>query len=149
MIKQFFRRLLPLMLVVVTTFLVSCSGPTAKIPTTYDSDRLAAIEMNLTPIKAVRERMNELADLIENEKWIDAGNFIHGPLGFLRQDMRYATEKLLPPDQPKATALTKEFFGHIVQIDAALKNRNYLMASQQYGEAVKDLDSFINLVPQS
>jgi photosystem II protein PsbQ len=147
--NRLFRSFLSLVLVVVTTLLVSCSTPTsAKIPTTYTPEKIEALQVQLAPIQTVRERMSELGSLINQENWTDVRDLIHGPFGFLRQDMRYLTEKLLPADQKKAQALSNELFNDMVQIDTAAKDRNYGVALTKFNEAVSDFDAYLDVIPQ-
>jgi hypothetical protein len=69
-------------------------------------------------------------------------------LGFLRQDMRYLSEKLLPADQQKAQQLSKDLFNDLVQLDAAAKDRNYGIALGKFNEAIRDFDAFLDIIPQ-
>jgi photosystem II protein PsbQ len=146
---RLFRSFLSIVLVAVTTLLVSCSSPTeAKIPTTYTPEKIESLQVQLAPIQAVRERMTELGSLVKQENWTDVRDLIHGPLGFLRQDMRYLSEKLLPADQQKAQQLSKDLFNDLVQLDAAAKDRNYGIALGKFNEAIRDFDAFLDIIPQ-
>ena len=116
-----FRSILSVILVLVATFLVSCGGPKATIPTIYAPEKIAQIQILAAPVEAARERMSDLETLIDAENWIDIGTFIHGPLGSLRRDLRYLSESLLPKDQKKAQQLAKELFNDFERLDAAAK----------------------------
>lgn len=142
------RPILSLVLVLVTTLLVSCSGPTqAKIPTVYSPEKIAQLQSYREPIALARDSMATLKKFIDAENWVDTRTFIHGPLGGLRQDMAVASRKLLPKDQKNAQNLAKELFGHFERIDAAAKDRNASFVNEQYAEAIKDFDAYLNLIP--
>jgi photosystem II protein PsbQ len=143
------RSILPLILVLITTFIVSCSSPVTVAPPTYTPEKIAQLEQLLTPIQEARESLTTLQGFIEQQEWIDTDTFIHGPLGRLRQDMRNASLSLLPKDEPKATELAKEVFSHIERLDVAAKARNSRAAEDQYLEAIKDFDAFLNLFPSA
>jgi photosystem II protein PsbQ len=146
--KKIFRSFFSLALVFMATLIVGCSSGTSyNPPTTYSSEQIAAIAQITEPITSIKARFPELEALIADENRVFIGNFIHGPLGFTRQQMRYISEQLLPDDSKKADALAKEFFGHIVNIDVAASDQNYAIAQAQYQEALKDLDAFIDLIP--
>lgn len=142
-----FRAILSLVLVAVTVLLVSCGSPT-KIPPTYTPEKLSQLQTIVTPIQAARERMPELAKLIQANNWVDTDTFIHGPLGELRQSMSYLSRNLLPDDQKQATELTKNLFGHFEKLDAAAKDQDYALASKQFVEALKDFDAFLDVIPK-
>ena len=144
------RSILPLILVLVTTLLVSCGGPqAAKVPPTYTSQQIEQIENFLVPVKESREQMKRLENLIDQEDWIDTDNLIHGPLGSLRRDLRYLSDTLLPQDQKRAKQIAQDLFADIERLDAAAKDRSYNRAVQQYNQALRDFDSLLNLIPSS
>jgi photosystem II protein PsbQ len=142
------RSILSLVLILVASLLVSCSSPQAAIPTTYSPEKIAQLQVYVQPIQETRERMSELQSLIANRKWIDAGSLIHGPFGSLRQEMLSLSRNLLPKDREPATKLAKEFFTRLEGIDAAAQARNPEVAEYQFGEAIKDFDAFLKLIPQ-
>ena len=143
------RTILSLMLMLVTTLLVSCGGPSATTPPpTYTADKIEQLQTFLAPVETARNRMSELAGYIKSENWINAENFIHGPLGELRHDISYLSRNLLPSDQKTARNLSKEIFFHIEKIDAAAKEGDYYLAANQYDEALKDFDDLLNLIPK-
>lgn len=143
------RSLLSLVLVLVATVLVSCSSPQVEAPTTYSPEKIAQLQVYVTPIAEARERMETLQALIADQNWVDTQTYIHGPLGQLRQQMLGLSRSLLPKDQDKATALAKEVFGHLERLDAAAKDRSDYQAKIQFQEAIADFDNFLNLIPQA
>lgn len=146
-----YRSILSLMLVIVATFVVSCSSPSAvKLPQTYTVSELELIQRSMPEILTLRDRMSkELQTLIEKRDWIDVSNFIHGPLGELRLEMINISRSLLPPDQDKARQLTRALFDSLVKVDQAAKDGQPQKAMQNYQEALADIDNFLKLVPTS
>jgi photosystem II protein PsbQ len=144
------RSILSLVLVLLATFLVSCSSPQAtKIPTIYTPDKIAQLQVYAEPISQTRERMSELKNLIAERNWVDAVSLIHGPFGQLRQEMLSLSRSLLQKDQKQATQLAKDLFLRFERIDAAAKDRDAADAEFQYREAIKDFDAFLNLIPKA
>ncbi len=141
------RSILSLILVLVTTFLVSCGTPEASIPTTYSPQKIEQLQVYVQPIEAARQQMSELAELIQSKNWVDTRTFIHGPLGSLRQNMTGLSRSLLPKDQDQARQLAKNLFVHFERIDAAAKDRDSLAAVNQYQEALRDFDAFLKIIP--
>ena len=141
------RSVLSLLLVVVTTFLVSCSSPEVKVPDTYTPDRLSQIEMFLIPVDEAREGMNTLGEFVKDDNWIDTRTYIHGPFGFLRRDLTYLANTLLPSDKAQAEELVDEIFAHIDRLDAAAKDQNALVTNNEYRNAVSDFDAYLDLIP--
>ncbi|RPH88224.1 MAG: photosystem II protein PsbQ, partial [Chroococcales cyanobacterium metabat2.561] len=77
------RSIISLVLVLVTTLLVSCSGPQATIPTVYSPQKIEQLQVYIQPIEGFREKMSVLQDLIADKNWVDTRTYIHGPLGQL------------------------------------------------------------------
>jgi photosystem II protein PsbQ len=144
------RSILSVILVLVTTLLVSCGSPqVTQIPPTYSPEKIEQLQVFVEPIEAARDKMGVLQEYIAKRNWVDTRNVIHGPLGQLRQNMLGLSRSLLPKDEPKASALAKELFGHFERIDAAAKDRNATVAENQYREALKDFDAFLDLIPSA
>lgn len=143
-----FRSIVGLILVLASTLLVSCSGPRAEAPPpTYTPEQVAQVQRYAQPVKAARERMEELEDLIEERRWVDVDSLIHGPLGQLRREVSYLTRNLLPQDQTKAQELARKLFVDLERIDAAAADESYAGAIANYERAVADFDAYLELVP--
>ncbi len=148
MLMSRFRSILSIVLVLVTTLLVSCgSSNVSQIPTTYSPEKIEQLQILVDPVVEAREKMATLKDLIAEQNWVDTRTYIHGPLGQLRLDMTNLSRSLLPKDQKVAQKTAKELFGHFERIDAAAKERNAAVAQTQFTEAIKDFDTFLNLLP--
>jgi photosystem II protein PsbQ len=148
MIMSLFRPLISLLLVFVSVFIVSCSdGSEAKAPT-YSATQLTQIQATNKNITVLRDRLPELATMIQSRDWNNVKSFIHGPLGEIRTRMSSLSRELLPGSKEKALAVSKEIFVHLNKIDEAAGNNDYQVAIRNYGEALKDFETFSNLIPQ-
>lgn len=146
---KIFRPILSLILVLATTLLVSCGGPTASAPPTYTPDKLQKIQTYRIPLDIARQRLPELGEAIAKENWSNADSFLHGPLGLIRRDLTYLSNALLPDEQEPALNVAKDIFKHFENIDAAVREQNYTAAINQYKEVTSDLDAYASLIPQT
>jgi photosystem II protein PsbQ len=146
---KIFRPILSLILVLATTLLVSCGGGAVSAPPTYTPEKLQKISTYRIPLDIARERIPELGQSIAKEDWVDADSFLHGPLGSIRRDLTYLSNTLLPDEQEPALNVAKDIFRHLENIDAAVSEKNYTVAINQYKEAVSDLDIYASLIPQT
>ncbi len=64
------RSIISLVLVLVTTLLVSCSGPQATIPTVYSPQKIEQLQVYIQPIEGFRQKMSVLQDLIADKNWV-------------------------------------------------------------------------------
>lgn len=143
------RSLLLSLLAVMMLFLASCgNAPQAQAPT-YTPDLVQRLESYASDIQGMRDRMGELKELIQAQDWVYVDNFIHGPLGTLRQDMTLFNRNLLPQDQPQGRELAREVFRHLEAISLAAETSDYKTAVRNYQETVADLDAFLELLPDA
>jgi photosystem II protein PsbQ len=144
-----FRPFISVLLAFVAVFLVSCGdGSQAKAPT-YSATQLEQIQATNKNVMALRDRLPELATLIQSRDWNNVKSFIHGPLGEIRTRMAGLSRELLPGTKEQALSVSKEIFVHLNNIDAAAGNNDYALAMRNYGEAIKDFTTFSSLIPQS
>ncbi len=147
-----YRAILTAVLAVLMVFLLSLgNGAEAKRvakPLSYTSEQISQIQEYGSELSALRDRMPELADLIQKQDWVFVRNFIHGPLGELRAKMLYAAQNLLGDDQKQARAVAKAVFDNLVAMDQAAQNRDYRLAIRNYTETIRDFDNFLNLLPK-
>ncbi|MFN6572032.1 photosystem II protein PsbQ [Nostoc minutum NIES-26] len=144
------RSIFSLILVLLATFLISCGGPNVAVaPPTYTTSQLEKIQTYVPEIEAVRDRAEELQNLIQKKDWIFVSNFIHGPITEARLSMTYVIPNLLPKDQPAARKITRDLFNHLVKINQAAVDRDSLVALNNYEAAFDDIDKFLQLVPET
>lgn len=143
-----FRPLISILLTFVAVFIVSCGdGSQAKAPT-YSATQLEQIQATNKNVMALRDRLPELATLIQARDWNNVKSFIHGPLGEIRTRMAGLSRELLPGAKEQALSISKEIFVHLNNIDAAAGNNDYQLAIRNYGEAIKDFTTFADLIPK-
>ncbi|MGB7444293.1 MAG: photosystem II protein PsbQ [Coleofasciculaceae cyanobacterium] len=143
-----YRSILAVVLALVTTLLVSCAGPSVATPPVYTSQQIEQIQSTVSNLTVLRERMPELQSYIQNRNWVNADNFIHGPLGDLRRQTGYLTRQLLPQEQEVAKEITKDLFAHLESIGLAASDGKYPVAIKNYQAALNDFDKFLRLVPE-
>ncbi|MFB8791345.1 MAG: photosystem II protein PsbQ [Potamolinea sp.] len=148
MVIKSYRSILALVLAMVTTFLVSCSSPQVAKPPTYSAQQLEQIQRTASTLADLRDKMPTLQDKIFKKNWTDVGTYIHGPLGELRQKVSYLTRQLLPKDQKAVKEVAKDLFDSFEKLDVAATKGNYPVAVENYREALKDLDQFLQAVPK-
>ena len=143
---KIFRPILSLILVFATTVLVSCSGPSASAPPSYDAARVQKISVYRIPVDAAQKRLSELGKFVSEEDWTNTKTFTHGPLGLIRRDMTYLSKALVPDDQEEALEIAKDIFDHLGDLDSATQEKDYPTAISEYKELVSDFDIYLNYI---
>ena len=143
------RSMMGIFLVAVATLLVSCgSGPQAtKAPPTYSADQISQIAIYAKRIESSKARLPELAGYIRDENWANIDNFIHGPLGTLREGMNRLAFRLLPADKAEALELSDKISADLEAMSAGVRAFDSNRTNEAYIRFAKDLSTFLNLVP--
>jgi hypothetical protein len=93
------RRLALVALAVVLSFgLTACSGGNAKAPT-LSADDIAVIERQAEGFLAARNRLPELATLVNERDWTFTRNLIHGPMQEVGREMLYIKDAFAELDE--------------------------------------------------
>lgn len=143
-----YRSILAFILVIITTFLVSCGNPTPKAQgPLYTTAQLEQIQRYSEDVQVLRDRMLEIPPLVQQQKWVDVGSFIHGPLGELRVRMSRLSRTLVPKEQKKALTAAQEVYEHLNAIDEAAQARDTTKALSNYNGAIRDFEAFFSLIP--
>ncbi|MFM7311636.1 MAG: photosystem II protein PsbQ, partial [Cyanobium sp.] len=75
------RRLASLALaVVLSVSLVACSGNQAATAPTLSPEAISAITRQAEGFLVARDRLPDLADLVNSRNWVFTRNLIHGPM---------------------------------------------------------------------
>ncbi len=135
-------------LVAIATLLVSCSSDgKVAAPPTYSAEQLSQIAIYAGRIQTSKARLPELDGYIEDENWANIDNFIHGPLGELRERMNRLAYQLLPADKKKALALADDITDDLEAISAGVGVFDAARTEKAYYQFVTDLSRFLELIP--
>lgn len=146
-----FSRLLTVLLTLVAVVVVGCGGPAkqAAPPPTYTTAQLERVQQYVPNILDNHSRMSDLESAVQTENWQEAEAVMGGPLTQMLLDMNNLSRNLLPQDQRQARELTRSFFEDLVGIKEAGELDNLAQAQRSYGEAVRDFNQFMELLPTS
>lgn len=144
-----YRTVVALILTVIAVMLVGCGSVTKAKTLSYTPAQVKEIQTYAAEVSELRDRLPELASLIQSEDWTFVRNFIHGPLGELRTKMAYLSRSLLPTDQATAREQASSTFKSLVAIDAAAERKDYKAAISNFGKVIKSWDTFLDLVPDA
>lgn len=142
-----FRSFLALVLVAVTVLLVSCGSPTKAVKPTYSPEQIAILQRDAADISTMRDRLTQLDELLPQGRPQAVTTLIRGPLGELRARMVAVTDNLLSEDQKDAQKISKTVINRLVGLDQAVQNGRFNDADGQYRALLRDLDSFLDLIP--
>ncbi len=119
---QLLRRLLVVGLAAVLCLgLTACDGGQSKKAPSISPEDMALIERQAEGFLAARNRLPELATLVNERNWVFTANLIHGPMQEVGREMSYINQRLLPADRPEAEKRAASLKSALAELDEAAK----------------------------
>ena len=145
---QQLRRLLVLCLATVLCLgLSACDGSQGKKPPTISPEDMALIERQAEGFLAARNRLPELAALVNERNWVFTANLIHGPMQEVGREMSYINQRLLPADRPEANKLAQNLKTAMAQLDEATKLQDGDKLRKAYIQVASGFGRYAQVLP--
>lgn len=147
-LSRWLRRLSVLLLVLgLSVSLVACDGSRSRRPTTISPEDMATITRQAEGFLAARDRLPELADLVNKRDWIFTRNLIHGPMQEVSRQMLYINRLLLPADRPEAEERARQLKSALAQLDEAARDQNADRLRTAYIQVASGFGRYAQLLP--
>ena len=141
------RRLALVALAVVLSFgLTACSGGKAKAATLSPED-IAIIERQAEGFLAARDRLPELATLVNERDWTFTRNLIHGPMQEVGREMLYINQHLLPAERPEANKRAADLKEAMAELDEAARLQDGTKLSKAYIKVASGFGKYAQILP--
>jgi len=143
------RRLAALLLAVVLSVSVAaCSGSRASTPATLSPEAISAITRQAEGFLAARDRLPDLANLVNTRNWVFTRNLIHGPMQEVGREMQYINKLLLPSERAEATQRAKELKASLADLDEAARLQDGDALRKAYIKVASGFGLYAQLLPQ-
>ena len=144
---QSLRRLALLLVGAALCFgLTACGDGKAKTPT-LSADDIAVIERQAEGFLAARNRLPDLARLVNNKDWTFTRNLIHGPMQEVSREMLYINQHLLPADQAEATERANDLKTALAQLDEAAVQQDGDKLRKAYIKVASGFGLYAQMLP--
>jgi len=141
------KRLGLLALVVVMSFgLVACDSGKAKAASLSPED-IAYIERQAEGFLAARDRLPELAALVNEKDWTFTRNVIHGPMQEVGREMLYINQRLLPSERAEATKRADALKAALAELDEAARLQDGNNLSKAYIKVASGFGLYAQVLP--
>ena len=141
------RSLALVALALVLSFgLTACSGSKAKAPT-LSADDIAVIERQAEGFLSARDRLPELATLVNERDWTFTRNLIHGPMQEVGREMLYINQRLLPADRAEANKRAESLKAALAELDEAARLQDDKNLSKAYIKVASGFGLYAQVLP--
>jgi photosystem II protein PsbQ len=143
------RRLVMVALVLVLSVsLAACGGSQAKAPGISPED-LATITRQAEGFLSARDRLPELAALVNARDWTFTRNLIHGPMQEVGREMLYINKLLPAGERPAAEALATQLKTAMAELDEAARLQDGDNLRKSYIKVASDFGKYAQVLPES
>jgi len=143
------RRLAAFCLCLALCFgLAACSGDANGKPATISPDDMAVIRRQVEGFTAAKERLPELAQLVNQRDWTFTRNLIHGPMQEVGRDMLYINQRLLPGDRAEANQLATSLKEGLANLDEAARLQDGARLQKGYVSVATGFANYARVIPE-
>lgn len=147
-LTQQLRRLALLGVATLLCFgLAACDGGQSRKPPSISDVDMALIERQAEGFLAARNRLPELAELVNERNWVFTANLIHGPMQEVGREMSYINQRLLPADRPEANKLAQNLKTAMAQLDEATKLQDGDKLRKAYIQVASGFGRYAQVLP--
>ena len=131
---------------VLSVGLTACSGGKAKAATLSPED-IAIIERQAEGFLAARDRLPELASLVNERDWTFTRNLIHGPMQEVGREMLYINQRLLPSERAEANKRADNLKAALADLDEAARLQDANKLSKAYIQVASGFGLYAQVLP--
>jgi photosystem II protein PsbQ len=142
------RRLMLLAVAVVLSFsLAACDGGSSRRPPTISPEDMAMIARQAEGFLAAKDRLPELANLVNERDWTFTRNLIHGPMQEVGREMLYINQRLLPADRKEAGRRAEQLKTALAGLDEAARRQNGEGLRREYIKVASSFGAYAEMIP--
>ncbi|MCT0206777.1 photosystem II protein PsbQ [Synechococcus sp. CS-1332] len=127
--------------------LVACSGDQTRKPPTISPADMTLIARQAEGFLASKERLPELADLVNDRNWVFTRNLIHGPMQDLGRQMLYINQRLLPADRAEAGKRATKLKSSLAKLDEAARLQDGENLRKDYIKVATGFSAYAEVIP--
>jgi photosystem II protein PsbQ len=143
-----FALMLVLSVALGSSLLASEAAAAKKAPTTISPADMAAITRQAEGFLAARDRLPELAALVNDRNWVFTRNLIHGPMQEVSREMLYINQRLLPADRPEATKRANNLKTALAELDEAARLQDGEALRKAYIKVASGFGLYAQVLPE-
>ena len=128
--------------------LAACDGSANAKPASISPEDMAVIRRQVEGFTAARDRLPELAELVQQRDWTFTRNLIHGPMQEVGREMLYINQRLLPQDRAAANKLATSLKDAMADLDEAARLQDDAKLQKSYEDLVTSFTNYSEVSPE-
>ena len=142
------RRLAAVVLVLLLCVgFISPAEAKGKAAKTISPEDMAVIRRQAEEFMEAKDRLPELATLVNERDWVFTRNLIRGPMQPLGREMLYINQRLLPQDRKEADKRAAELKAALAELDEAARLQDGSRLTKEYSRVASGFGAYAEMIP--
>ena len=126
---------------------ISPAEAKGKAAKTISPEDMAVIRRQAEEFMEAKDRLPELATLVNERDWVFTRNLIRGPMRPLGREMLYINQRLLPQDRKEADKRAAELKTALAELDEAARLQDGSRLTKEYSRVASGFGAYAEMIP--
>ena len=126
---------------------ISPAEAKGKAAKTISPEDMAVIRRQAEEFMEAKDRLPELATLVNERDWVFTRNLIRGPMQPLGREMLYINQRLLPQDRKEADKRAAELKAALAELDEAARLQDGSRLTKGYSRVASGFGAYAEMIP--
>jgi photosystem II protein PsbQ len=126
---------------------ISPAEAKGKAAKTISPEDMAMIRRQAEEFMEAKDRLPELATLVNERDWVFTRNLIRGPMQPLGREMLYINQRLLPQDRKEADKRAAELKAALAELDEAARLQDGSRLTKEYSRVASGFGAYAEMIP--
>ena len=126
---------------------ISPAEAKGKAAKTISPEDMAVMGRQADEFMEAKERLPELATLVNERDWVFTRNLLRGPMQPLGREMLYINQRLLPQDRKEADKRAAELKNALAELDEAARLQDGSRLTKEYSRVASGFGSYAEMIP--
>ena len=126
---------------------ISPAEAKGKAAKTISPEDMAVIRRQAEEFMEAKDRLPELASLVNERDWVFTRNLIRGPMQPLGREMLYINQRLLPQDRKEADKRAAELKTALAELDEAARLQDGSRLTKEYSRVASGFGAYAEIIP--
>ena len=126
---------------------ISPAEAKGKAAKTISPEDMAVIRRQAEEFMEAKDRLPELASLVNERDWVFTRNLIRGPMQPLGREMLYINQRLLPQDRKEADKRAAELKAALAELDEAARLQDGSRLTKEYTRVASGFGAYAEIIP--
>ena len=126
---------------------ISPAEAKGKAAKTISPEDMAVIRRQAEEFMEAKDRLPELATLVNERDWVFTRNLIRGPMQPLGREMLYINKRLLPQDRKEADKRAAELKTALAELDEAARLQDGSRLTKEYSRVASGFGAYTEMIP--